>query len=576
MPFGSGLGESELTAIDITIRATGQQGLQDMQARVGTLRNQIDLLSNSMAVMGRASQADIDQLAHLSAQLTKAEAVVRSAKQALGGLPAGVALSQQAFLQLSYAIDDIQYGFNAIVNNVPQIALAMGLGPGVAGAVGIATVALNVFAKESIPTAINYFKEFAKARDWIRDPIRDATDALEGMKEKIKALEDKPLKFERDYEALRTYTVEVKLAERALREFEALKNKRSEAEQAAFESVQKGVQEGGGGRNLEDALIEVAKRSGSYGAGSQIPGQIEFYRVAQSKANDAMAAVGGAGSSMAAPFIAAQAYAIGKINELQHQMDLEQREKVAGLVTLKGGEASRKTLEGILDNPAYADIFQRNQIDLDRLGAGVAGAAPDRLFQKDRDRIKKEEQQKTNERIRQDNQSEQASIDEGQRQAQEKERAANQDADRAGRDKDKMDRDAQQLRDKAKADQLRAEREAPGIARNARIGGYAQDFQAMTGATNNEAMEAGKRINALAEKGVEPTKAAHQVYQEMMRAILKIQVNQDMMLNINSGAIDQLQALDAMANATRQRIRGVQGNQKRGRQRGITLGMTQN
>jgi len=48
-----------------------------------------------------------------------------------------------SLLQLSYMIDDVQYGFRGIVNNIPTFVQGLGLGAGVAGAAGIAAVAMN-------------------------------------------------------------------------------------------------------------------------------------------------------------------------------------------------------------------------------------------------------------------------------------------------------------------------------------------------------------------------------------------------------------------------------------------------
>jgi hypothetical protein len=56
----------------------------------------------------------------------------------------GSSKAAQGILALSYAIDDMQYGFRSIVNNIPQVALMFGAGAGLAGAVGIAGVAVNV------------------------------------------------------------------------------------------------------------------------------------------------------------------------------------------------------------------------------------------------------------------------------------------------------------------------------------------------------------------------------------------------------------------------------------------------
>ncbi len=52
-------------------------------------------------------------------------------------------------MQLGYAIDDLQYGFSSIVNNIPQIAMSIGgtNAMAIAGAAGIAAVAINQLIK---------------------------------------------------------------------------------------------------------------------------------------------------------------------------------------------------------------------------------------------------------------------------------------------------------------------------------------------------------------------------------------------------------------------------------------------
>ena len=73
-------------------------------------------------------------------KIAKANTELRQLQQTSAG--AGLGLSQ-----LAYAVDDVQYGFNAIVNNIPQIVMGLGGGAGVAGAVGIAAVAINQLIK---------------------------------------------------------------------------------------------------------------------------------------------------------------------------------------------------------------------------------------------------------------------------------------------------------------------------------------------------------------------------------------------------------------------------------------------
>ncbi len=80
-------------------------------------------------------------------KLAKAEAAAKSASNKIASdLVAGSKRAQMGFLQLAYAVDDIQYGFKSIVNNIPQIAMSIG-GPhamAIAGAMGIAAVAVNL------------------------------------------------------------------------------------------------------------------------------------------------------------------------------------------------------------------------------------------------------------------------------------------------------------------------------------------------------------------------------------------------------------------------------------------------
>jgi hypothetical protein len=70
-----------------------------------------------------------------------------AAGRAAAGSGRGYASSGQAMLQLGYAIDDLQYGLKGIINNIPQVALSMGAGAGIAGVASIAAVAIELLAK---------------------------------------------------------------------------------------------------------------------------------------------------------------------------------------------------------------------------------------------------------------------------------------------------------------------------------------------------------------------------------------------------------------------------------------------
>jgi ribosomal protein S18 len=86
--------------------------------------------------------------------LLKAHDAMRKATVSANGVAqatkeVGKANSQSAmgFMALSNAVQDVQYGFGGIINNIPGIVSGMGLGMGVAGAAQIAGVAFAAVAK---------------------------------------------------------------------------------------------------------------------------------------------------------------------------------------------------------------------------------------------------------------------------------------------------------------------------------------------------------------------------------------------------------------------------------------------
>lgn len=62
----------------------------------------------------------------------------------LNEMRGGATNAGMGMLMLSQAIDDAQYGFKGIVNNIAPLALALGAKTGVAGALTVAAVALNI------------------------------------------------------------------------------------------------------------------------------------------------------------------------------------------------------------------------------------------------------------------------------------------------------------------------------------------------------------------------------------------------------------------------------------------------
>jgi hypothetical protein len=122
-------------------------------------------------------------------------AVARTKKH-LDEVPKATRGASMGLLALSQAVDDAQYGFRAIVNNIPQMVYMFGGGAGLAGGIGIAAVAVN--------TLINHWDQLMNAMKsrWLNVPY----DQLEKMRlaaEKAGESFDKLMEAPSDFDARR-------------------------------------------------------------------------------------------------------------------------------------------------------------------------------------------------------------------------------------------------------------------------------------------------------------------------------------------------------------------------------------
>jgi hypothetical protein len=93
-------------------------------------------------------------------------------------------------LELSRAIDDAQYGFRAVVNNIPQIVYMMGGTAGIAGAAGIAAVAVNLL--------VNHWDDLARLwGDSAANELPKIKEGLEGLRDTLKEVEAEIAKLQR-------------------------------------------------------------------------------------------------------------------------------------------------------------------------------------------------------------------------------------------------------------------------------------------------------------------------------------------------------------------------------------------
>jgi hypothetical protein len=88
----------------------------------------------------KATAAKSEQVRVMAMTTTTANGTAAAQKQ----LTDKTTQSAMGFLQLSQAVEDAQYGFRGIVNNIPGMVMSFGGGAGLAGAVSLAAVGINV------------------------------------------------------------------------------------------------------------------------------------------------------------------------------------------------------------------------------------------------------------------------------------------------------------------------------------------------------------------------------------------------------------------------------------------------
>jgi hypothetical protein len=111
---------------------------------------------------------------------------VQSSNTALNKAGSGSKDFGQGLLQLSYVVDDVQYGLKGILNNIPMLVTSFGGTAGLAGGIAIAAVAMSSFVGTSkeVEDAI---KSNEKAVKDYNERIRESKDLLDKLRESTKA-----------------------------------------------------------------------------------------------------------------------------------------------------------------------------------------------------------------------------------------------------------------------------------------------------------------------------------------------------------------------------------------------------
>jgi hypothetical protein len=333
-----------------------QEHLNDLLAEGLQYENSTVTLVDKTARAYKAKTFEVEKAADGITRYTAVtDAGARASKGGASAMDEGTKSTKQfglGILNISHAIQDAQYGFGAVVNNIALVTQSLGGGPGLAGTAMVVGVAVSVLS--------NNIKGLAQSVGALEDPTVKAAVTLADLKEKIKEVEEKPHKIDVDYQAIEAARKEVDALEKKLAAFKAIGDQTTTQEKvgkAVSEAIKEhagGTDELSGKENLEKLMIAAA--------GPQF--QEEAIRTSKSKKaeqiREAQSRLEALRAMKPADLYEAQAIGI-QINDtiesiarLRHDLTDIVKEKVDSVI---GGAA-----RGIdADRARIAELFDRNE-----------------------------------------------------------------------------------------------------------------------------------------------------------------------------------------------------------------------
>lgn len=116
------------------------QANADLARKIGLVEGAV---AKKAAAMSGASEATTRYAASIGALATKTQSV----HTGMESIQKGTSRAGYGFLMLGQMVDDAQYGFKSVVNNIPGVVMSLGGSAGLAGALGISGVAINTWVK---------------------------------------------------------------------------------------------------------------------------------------------------------------------------------------------------------------------------------------------------------------------------------------------------------------------------------------------------------------------------------------------------------------------------------------------
>lgn len=362
---------------DADIKALGDRA----QARAKFERQVDDAIKSNRQAEGDAMKARIDGYVRAETS-TKAwnDAQEKLAASTKGGMSATEKAANESkrfgqnMMSVAYAMDDVRYGFGAVVNNIPMLAMAAGASA--LWAANIAIVGIGVYELGK------FLAPVVKDMGLLDQGVKHFVPTVEELQEKLKSLEGIKIKLPIDYQSITNARRELARLTEEQSTYNALKGKKTKEQQKRSEIVQEAIIEGGGGTDFDSSAENITKAVEERITREDAEvSKVQEY-IAERRRRIAESTDPGTKNRAFSDIASANA----KLNGIREAISAKAISIVGGAGS--GRELERSQLESML--ASGEEDFSRRGIDVSRLGAGLEMARKPNLFADEREKHAKE------------------------------------------------------------------------------------------------------------------------------------------------------------------------------------------
>ena len=311
-------------------------------------------------------------------------------------------------MAVAHAAQDAQYGFGAVVNNIPQIAYAMGNAIPSMEKYAMQFSAIAMIGGTLVNIALPHIKQFvttfATELGLITDPLRTAAVTTDQLKTKIEALQSKSWKVDLDYRLIADAQKQMSDLESRLRSWDAIANSRTSIEQESGKRFGEMVSENTNPQAFKEALMDALGKMGRLKLGTKEESDLKSAEHEMKLITD----------RLQDPKTDAQERAIQLDRKLTLELlmapmrDAVRKQVQAKLDGILGGAAQGRIGDFQDIQAAFAfspDSFKARGMDLQKIAAGLMGASHDVIRDEKenaKEAAKQEAQAKREKRLRDD------------------------------------------------------------------------------------------------------------------------------------------------------------------------------